>query len=458
MNNTLVVVGNGLALGVIYLLMAISSRWTWPVVVALGFVTLRLNRVRFTDFVRLPEGLGQGVAARLWQLLLVYSAMILGRSLVEQMMLPESVTQPYLGLDILLKNTVFAIVLAAAFMFSRTLDARGALWVVIIAVGFNASINLILDRLMIFSDNVFSESRFDNLEARWRPPIIRSNAYFAMACLVSVGLLINSIRAGIVPILRRPLLLVALSVAGTAGFISALRCQFRAHLLAVAATVLLLAFRGRWSLRALGFGTLAVMVVFPTLFASAVGHRVIDGLAPEKILSAIGSNSTGAFDFSERTALYEYGWDNLRQLRVFLIGEGPVMRDAQGAIGDLGKEGYRMPYHGALMDFLMQSGTIIGLLVVVGLGTLLALGFDRLDSISAENKEHRFIVVSGLINLILWMSLSIIDSGLSAFETLWLAVIPLFGALATTGRKESAATIPVNLDHTGRALQQTARA
>jgi hypothetical protein len=256
--------------------------------------------------------------------------------------------------------------------------------------------------------------------------------------------------------LRRPVVTAALAVGAAAALIAAVKCQFRAQLLLAATGMVMLAFRSRWMLRLAAWGALGVMVVFPTLFTSNVGNRVVDLLEPERILTAIGSSHAGAFDLSERTLLYHYGWDNLRVGPIALFGEGPMLRDAQGGIGDQGKEGYRMPYHAALLDFFMQSGVIIGVTVIAWLGMLLRQAFKRLDALAPQATNERFLVVAGVINLTLWLSVSVVDSGLSNLETFWLAVAPLFGALATTGRGQAPAKFPaaaVDL-----AMQQPARA
>lgn len=430
MNKSLPILISGLSLGVCYFLMGMTSRTTWAIVYGLLFVVANINGVGFRALFEMPIGIKQSGVLFLWKVFIGFIGLLLLRSWFEYRSVPEYASDPVFYYDIVLKNFAFVAMLALVCIYSRRIDSIGAVWIIVIGIGVNASLNLIADRWMVFSAGVFGESRFEGLDARWLPPVIRSNAFFAMSCTVAVALTLFAIRNNIIQLLRQPIVGVAVGVAFFAALVAALKCQFRAHLIAIGVCVLLSTLKSRLSLAAVGYGVLSAVVVFPSLFAFEVGHELLDFVAPERALTAIGSSSTGASDLSERTLLYSYGLKNLSDSRVFLFGEGPVLRDAQNALDrPIGESGYRMPYHSAFVDFLMQWGALIGTAVVLGIGFLLFVGLRRLKfSVVGGEDYNRLLLAVG--NLVFWLSLSIMDSGLSNFETLCMAVVPLFGALS----------------------------
>ena len=116
-----------------------------------------------------------------------------------------------------------------------------------------------------------------------------------------------------------------------------------------------------------------------------------------------------------------------------------MYRDAQEALGVYKTGGYRMPYHAAAFDFLINHGFLIGGAALTCIFFLLRYGFRALEQVSQANSVGKDMLTAALLNLVLWLSTSVMDSGISNLETFCYATFPVIGALDFVGRGISAA-------------------
>jgi hypothetical protein len=164
------------------------------------------------------------------------------------------------------------------------------------------------------------------------------------------------------------------------------------------------------------------MISFPLLFFHGFGYSVLNVMRLERLLGAVGSRIEEAASLSDRTYIWEYAGTRLSNLDVAVFGEGPVFRDAQPALGTF-QPGYRMPYHAAILDFIVVHGFFLG-----GLAILVIFRTMRLV-LNGDKTGKEVIYQVAFLNLVLWLSISIMDSGLSNFETFCFAILPSFSVL-----------------------------
>jgi hypothetical protein len=214
-------------------------------------------------------------------------------------------------------------------------------------------------------------------------------------------------------------------------------CEFRANALIVITTLGIIAASTLGLVNVLRIGLLIAVIVFPVSFFGDFGHKIIEKVSPANILAEVGSRTDDSSTLSYRTFLWEYAGNQLLKPNIFLFGEGPVLRDAQPALGEFKADGYRMPYHSAFLDFLVPHGAILG-----GVGFILVILLSsKLWQIVARSNVYN-IPNQALANMMLWFSTGIMDSGFSSFETFLLIALPAFGALKINC--SSAVTVSTN--------------
>jgi hypothetical protein len=331
-------------------------------------------------------------------------------------------------------NAALVASLALLFIAPHT-HIPASLIIFYIAVGLYAGVNLVSDQfIFIGREFVFGESRFDIAEFRWLPPLARSNSFFSMTCVVAMGGILNYFASNIRKLSNAPVVAALLGVSFSLCAYAAFKTQFRANILIIATACAWIVLKSLQLRRLMSYSLVILMLVFPTSFAIGIGHDVIAFVAPERLLEALGSKTGESDTLSERTLLYEYGGQRLLDPTVLLIGEGPIYRDAQDALGVYKTGGYRMPYHSASFDFLIDHGIVVGGSALLCIIFLLRYGFKALETTSRLQSPGGGLLEAALLNMVLWLSTSIMDSGISNLETFCFASFPVIGALAFAGR------------------------
>lgn len=325
-----------------------------------------------------------------------------------------------------LQNLTLLLGLGVVFLGRWTDRIEERYLALLVGVGIGALVNLVFDRL---SPSAFvadyGESRFEWLDARWMPPITRSNGVFAMVCTVSVSFSIALLIAWKDWRLERRLFPLVCAVVIVAGYAS-IRCQFRAHLLTLLGGIVWVVLPSRSRLVyslfvALGF------IVFPFLFISDIGHSFLATINLDSILTRMGSDTAGSDSLSGRTFMWSYGWERLLSGNAGLFGDGPRLRDSSPAMYGVQDFSFRVGFHSGLIDLVVAHGVLAFIPLLVGWGIAIIL-FIR--GVKADLPSLQL----SLLWLTLWSLVGVLDGGYnSSLEAHFIALFPVLGAALGCG-------------------------
>lgn len=417
-----------------------------PVLIMLA-ANFHLTRARVSDFFTFA-GARESPTRSLWYLWTAFMAFFLLRQFVQNLEFQKEnaeVGRLFASVDFGWKNLVLFISVANLMVWNRrqTYSERWAS--LLIAFGVYAIGNLIWDVIRPYqSMEVFGESRIEGKEARWMPPLARSNAYFAYMCSTAVS---AAVAWGLCRIQKRKISAldwgqgIMVGVTITAAAWCAVKLEFRSNVAALVATVgmAMVPFLRRRAFTL--YGLLAMMIIFPLLFFTPLGHIVLNAMSPEKLTMAAGAGTSEDATLDNRTYLWEYAARRLAaHPEVVLIGDGPVMRDAMpGYLGAV--EGYRASFHSASIDFLMSHGIFVAAIAVWCLARMIHLLYQRPRPHHESPKQ-----IDGFDPCILYFAacfvISIVDPGISNFEGFSLAMLPGFGLLLEVERRRVRALKP----------------
>lgn len=442
MNRLLPILANGTVIGLTLTLLAVLKRSLWPLSPLLIVAALAVNRASLHECARLPDGLRRGLPRAAASIVLGFMTVFLVRQFAQNLWLYGLQVGAAYALDVLLKNVSLILVLTVVFWRSRTVDLMGAMVALVLGVALFSGLNLVADRLGILmaTDVIFGESRFQGLADRWLPPLTRSNASFSMACTVYAVMALLLLARGFGQVWRRPVWVVLLMASVGVMGLSAVKCQFRAQFIVPTVGLLWVLLPRKKGRSLVAWGALSVMLAFPTLFIGPHGYDFVEWIAPDRVLNAIGSTTEGANTLSDRTLLYEYGWSQLATW-VGVVGEGPVLRDATPAVAGV-SQSTRLPYHSGVLDILVPHGLPLGLLVLAGL--VLTLGGLVARCHRNTSAASRLLLELSLVNLVLWFAMSTMDGGMgSYFENFCLALIPALAGFRYLGQSDTAQREPL---------------
>lgn len=408
---------------------------TWIPVMMLFAVNIWLTGARPSDYLRCGSDPRKPIRT-LWYVWWTFLGIYLLRQFLENLELQKEVgyANPTLvAVDISWKNLVLILSIANTMVWNRHQTIRERLATLVIALGAYAFGNILWGAIKpLQGDGIeeFGESRLEGKDARWLPPLARSNALFAYVCATTFA---AGVAWGISRLLRRDLrprnwmMAAAVAVAAVMAALAAYRAEFRSNAVGVAAAigVAVLPFH-RLRAAALGF-LLTTMIVFPMLFFGPMGYMVLETLSPERITSASGARGQEDATLTYRTYLWEYAGKRLQDPEVFLIGEGPANRDAQPGYGWF-YEAYRMNFHSASMEFLMANGVPLALVGYWCLARMLQLAFGVAGRARSPAQKLEMLE-PWVFYCAAAFVISIVDPGVATPEGFSLVMLPGFGLL-----------------------------
>jgi len=428
---------------------------TWIPVMMLFAANIWLTGARPSDYVRCGNDTRKPVRT-LWYVWWAFMVVYLLRQFVENLELQKEgpwARPGMVAVDLSWKSVVFILSLANLMVWNRHQNYRERCATLLVALGAYAFGNLLWAEFKpLQGDDEFAESRFEGKDARWMPPLARSNAFFAYTCATAFG---AGIAWGVSRLLRRDVLPRNFLISGSVALASvvaawaAYRAEFRSNVVGVAAAVGVAAIpflRLRAAVVAFLF---TVTIVFPMLFFGPMGYMVLESLSPEKITSASGARGQEDATLTYRTFLWEYAALRLQDPEVFLIGEGPADRDAQPGYG-IFFEGHRMNFHSASIEFLMANGVPLALVAYWCLARMLQLAFGVAGRARGPAQQVE-MMEPWIFYCAAAFVISIVDPGIATAEGFALVMLPGFGLLVA----ESPQTVRVPRFARGTTASQT---
>ena len=435
MNIQLLILLNSALLGASNCLLAFGGKRTVFLLIIFTWIVTALNSVTLDSIFDLRKISSRAHMRLLWITIMLFAAYFLIRQFGENLIATKTMDPLLKSVIILVQNSCYLWMLCSILIWSKRLSFPEALVVMLVSIGVFAGLNLLADTFLPRESNEFGDSRFEGL-ARWMPPMARSNGLFSVMCVVCAGTSINLLvrwKCSTLCWFLRVLVFISTMLA----LIAAFRCQFRAQLITITVACFLAFVPSLSTLRLLLILAFGCMLAFPALFATKVGIRFVESLPIDQALEMIGSKSNNSATLSGRTEIYSYGWQRLATPEVFLLGEGPVLRNALKGVRDNAELrssiDYRLPYHSSCIDTLVQHGALIGAFVLL---ILLFFGLQLTKSITSYNLMDAQQVMVPSVMLILFFTVSIMDGGLAAFESLFFAIVSGFAALCWRERLE----------------------
>jgi hypothetical protein len=384
----------------------------------LGAYLYHVSSLKKVARARLPGTTEMGI---LW----LYGIYFIARHCVEMFiareLFPDSIVQ------ITVENAFWLLTLWAVFYEGKRLEFDTALISLVFGIAFVAAINLAADRFMgSREDASWSESRFGNLQGRWLPPYARSAAGLSMLCTMAAATMLGILLTR--PRLNLDIWVVPFSIVGI-GVCAAvtIKCEFRAHILAILAALSWAIFPKKLRLTYPMMGIVGFFLM-PMLFIGNLGYSLLNALNLQRYLSQAGSDTEGSETLSDRTELWRYGWQRLFSGETGIFGDGPGLRDSSPGVGGWAAlNPNRIGFHNALLDILVPHGPFLGLIILVlFIGALVRLRkFDRIFANIPE--AHRYTQL-GLMYFTIWLSLSIMDGSVTSLIELFLVLmIPIVG-------------------------------
>jgi hypothetical protein len=437
MKSTLLILVNAALISGIFAGWSRPQLPTWIPVMMLFAANVWLTGARPSDYLLCGRDPRRPIRT-LWYVWWIFMGIYLMRQFLENLDLQKEVgyANPTLvAVDISWKNLVFILSIANTMVWNRRQTMRDRLATLVIALGAYAFGNMLWGAIKpLQGDGIeeFGESRFEGKDARWLPPLARSNASFAYVCASTFA---AGAAWGVSRLLRRDvrprnwIIAGTVAVAAVMAAMAAYRAEFRSNAVGVAAAlgIAIIPFH-RLRAAAMGF-LLTAMIGFPMLFFGPMGYVVLESLSPERLTSATGARGQEDATLTYRTFLWEYAAKRLQDHEVFLIGEGPANRDAQPGYGWF-YEGYRMSFHSASIEFLMANGVPLALVGFWCLARMLHLAFGvagraRSPALQIEMLEPWIFFCASCFVI------SIVDPGVATPEGFALVMLPGFGLLVS---------------------------
>lgn len=421
---------------------------TWLPVILLVAGNFWLTGSRVSDLFTFGGGT-KSPARTLWYVWCAFIAIFLVRQFVQNLEFQREnieVGPVFATVDVFWKNLALFVGLANLMVWNRRQTYSERMASLLIAISTYALVNIVWDAVKPYQPmEIFGESRIEGKEARWIPPLARSNAFFAYMCACTIS---TALGWGISRLLKRGIgwhdwltgLLVAAFI--PAAIWAAVKAEFRSNAAAVA-VALGMAFVPILRRRPFGlYSLLAVLMIFPVLFFGPLGYDVLKVLSPEKLTSAAGARSEEDATLSYRTYLWEYAGRRLgAEPQVLLMGDGPVMRDASPGYFGVDHVGYRMNFHSAPIEFLMGNGLI---LTLVAFGCVIRMIFLLFKK--GEPRTQPAGTIEGFDACVFFYAscfvISVVDPGIAYFEGFSLLMLPGFGLLLEQNRRKVRAMAP----------------
>lgn len=271
--------------------------------------------------------------------------------------------------------------------------------------------NIIFSSFGLEAERDFGVSRLgDGSSSRWIAPLVLSHGILVIAQVISTSyLLIYQSKLSKYKKIREARILrgFIIIVVGI-GLFTLIKCEARAEIITLTLSLIMLFFTfSRWWLWTL------ILLLFIFAPITILLHSNIISEFMDFISFIISSKSIGNEHLSDtssmasRIEIWEYGWEVLRNTSTFLIGDGPVLRDANPVMMEnlLGLTSATTAFHNGLLDLLVTNGVPTGLLIMY----ILAKKSFRVTKCKSTDD------LSLLIYLSLSLAASIVDGGIFAY-------------------------------------------